>query len=69
MAFFLWFYADYYVLDIAPDYSYVLVGSSSDKYLWIMSRTPALPRPVLDSLLAKLRRRGYDTSKLIFVEQ
>lgn len=69
VAFFLWFYADYYVLDIAPDYSYVLVGSSSDKYLWIMSRTPSLPRPVLDSLLAKLRRRGYDTSKLIFVEQ
>ena len=69
VSFFLWFYADYYVLDIAPDYSYVLVGSSSDKYLWIMSRTPALPRPVLDSLLAKLRRRGYDTSKLIFVEQ
>lgn len=69
VAFFLWFYADYYVLDIAPDYSYVLVGSSSDKYLWIMSRTLALPRPVLDSLLAKLRRRGYDTSKLIFVEQ
>ena len=69
VSFFLWFYADYYVLDIAPDYSYVLVGSSSDKYLWIMSRTPSLPRPVLDSLLAKLRRRGYDTSKLIFVEQ
>lgn len=69
VSFFLWFYADYYVLDIAPDYSYVLVSSSSDKYLWIMSRTPSLPRPVLDSLLAKLRRRGYDTSKLIFVEQ
>ena len=69
VSFFLWFYADYYVLDIAPDYSYVLVGSSSDKYLWIMSRTKTLPRPVLDSLLAKLRRRGYDTSKLIFVEQ
>lgn len=33
VAFFLWFYADYYVLDIAPDYSYALVGSSSDKYL------------------------------------
>lgn len=69
VSFFLWFYADYYVLDIAPDYSYVLVGSSSDKYLWIMSRTKTLPQPLLDSLLAKLRRRGYDTSKLIFVEQ
>lgn len=37
VSFFLWFYADYYVLDIDPDYRYVLVGSSSDKYLWIMS--------------------------------
>ena len=69
MAFFLWFYADYYVLDIAPDYSYVLVGSSSDKYLWIMSSTKTLPQPLLHSLLDNLRRRGYDTSKLIFVEQ
>lgn len=69
VSFFLWFYADYYVLDIAPDYSYVLVGSSSDKYLWIMSRTKTLPRPVLYTLLDNLRQRGYDTSKLIFVEQ
>lgn len=69
VSFFLWFYADYYVLDIAPDYSYVLVGSSSDKYLWIMSRTKTLPQPLLHSLLDNLRLRGYDTSKLIFVEQ
>lgn len=69
VSFFLWFYADYYVLDIAPDYSYALIGSSSDKYLWIMSRTPSLPKPVLDSLIDNLRRRGYDTSKLIWVKQ
>lgn len=69
VAFFLWFYADYYVLDIVPDYSYALIGSSSDKYLWIMSRTPSLPKPVLDSLIDNLRRRGYDTSKLIWVKQ
>lgn len=69
VSFFLWFYADYYVLDIAPDYSYVLVGSSSDKYLWIMSRTPSLPKPVTDSLLDNLKRRGYDTTKLIWVKQ
>lgn len=69
VAFFLWFYADYYVLNIAPDYSYALIGSSSDKYLWIMSRTPSLPKPVLDSLIDNLRRRGYDTSKLILVKR
>lgn len=69
VAFFLWFYADYYVLDIAPDYSYALIGSSSDNYLWIMSRTPTLPQPTLDQLLEKLQRRGYDTEKLIWVQQ
>ncbi len=69
VAFFLWFYADYYVLDIDPDYRYVLVGSSSDKYLWIMSRTPTLPQATLNQLVEQLRRRDYDTSRLVFVQQ
>lgn len=66
VSFFLWFYADYYVLDIDPDYRYVLIGSSSDKYLWIMSREETLPDDVLQSLLDQLRKRGYDTSRLVF---
>jgi lipocalin len=51
VSFFLWFYADYYVLDIDPDYRYVLIGSSSDKYLWIMSREETLPDEVLQELI------------------
>ena len=66
VSFFLWFYADYYVLDIDPDYRYVLIGSSSDKYLWIMSREENLPDGVLQELLDKLRKRGYDTDRLVF---
>ena len=66
VSFFLWFYADYYVLDIDPDYRYVLIGSSSDKYLWIMSREETLPDEVLQELIGKLRQRGYDTDKLVF---
>lgn len=66
VSFFLWFYADYYVLDIDPDYRYVLIGSSSDKYLWIMSREETLPDEVLQKLLGELRKRGYDTDKLVF---
>lgn len=69
VSFFLWFYSDYYILDLAPDYSYVLVSSSSDKYLWIMSRTPTLPQATLNRLLQQLQKRGYDTSRLIFVKQ
>ena len=69
MSFFLWFYADYYVMELGEDYSYALVGSSSDKYLWILARTPYLPQKTLEHLLACARERGYDTSKLIWVVQ
>lgn len=69
VSFFLWFYSDYYVLDVDSDYRYVLIGSSSDKYLWIMSREKTLPAKKQEELLDELRTRGYDTSKLLFVEQ
>ena len=69
VSFFLWFYSDYYVLYIDPEYRYLLVGSSSDKYLWIMSREKSLAKETLDQLLDKLRMRGYDTDKLLFVAQ
>lgn len=69
VSFFLWFYSDYYVLYINPEYRYLLVGSSSDKYLWIMSREKSLAKETLDQLIDKLRVRGYDTDKLLFVAQ
>jgi len=50
-------------------YSYAIVGSSSDKYLWILSRTKELSGNLLTDLLTRIRERGYDTEKLIFVIQ
>lgn len=69
ISFFLWFYGDYYIMELDKDYQYVLVGSSSDKYLWILSRTPEMQKAQLDGLLQNIIQRGYDVSKLIFVEQ
>ena len=69
VSFFLFFYSDYRVLMLSDDYSVALVGSSSDKYLWILSRTPDLPKTTLNAVLDEAKRRGYDTSKLIWVEQ
>lgn len=69
VSFFLWFYADYYILELDNDYQYAIIGSSSDKYLWILSRTPELPKETLDMLLIKIKQRGYDLSKLLFVQQ
>ena len=69
VSFFLWFYSDYYIMELDEDYQYAVVGSSSDDYLWILSRSPKMPEEQLDALLGSIQRRGYDLSKLIFVEQ
>ena len=69
VSFFLWFYSDYYIMELNKDYQYALIGSSSDKYLWILSRTPEMPEVQLKGILQKMAQRGYDLSKLVFVEQ
>lgn len=69
VSFFMSFYSDYRVLMIDKDYCLALVGSSSDKYLWILSRTPQIPQKAVDAVLGEAMRRGYDTSKLIWVNQ
>lgn len=67
VSFFLSFYSDYYILELDEvEYAYVLVGSSSDKYLWILSRTPYLAKETKDKLVASARNRGYHVEKLIF---
>ena len=69
VSFFLWFYADYYILELDKEYQYAIIGSSSDKYLWILSRTPDMPKEKLNKFLQNIKRRGYDLSRLVFVEQ
>ena len=69
VSFFLWFYSDYYVLEVGSDYQYAVIGSSSDKYLWILCRKPDMPQWQLEQILSSLRKRGYDLSRLVYVEQ
>lgn len=69
VAFFWNFYADYYVLELDKDYQWAMIGSSSDKYFWILSRTPQMDSKTYEMLLEKARKRGYNLKKLIKVPQ
>lgn len=69
VSFFGPFYSDYRILMLAPDYSYALIGGDNDGYLWILSRTPQLEQSTKDMLIREAQRRGYNTDKLIWVEQ
>ena len=63
------FYSDYRIMMLDDNYEYALIGGGSDDYLWILSRTPQLSEDVRSKILTEAQRRGYDTSKLIWVEQ
>lgn len=69
VSFFLNFYAPYNILELDSNYQYVLIGSNSPNYLWILSRTPQMDAATYNSLIEKAKLRGYDTSKLIKVLQ
>ena len=69
VSFFGPFYSDYRVLMVDQDYQHALVGGSNHKYLWILSRTPQLDEATKASILAEADRRGYDTTRRIWVKQ
>lgn len=69
VSFFGPFYSDYRVLEITDDYQNVLIGGKTSKHLWILSRQPKPDAVSIEMLLKKAEIRGYDVSKLIWVEQ
>lgn len=69
VAFFWNFYADYYVLELDDNYQYAMIGSKSDKYFWILARSPQMDPAIYERLLENARKRGYNLEKLIKVPQ
>ena len=63
------FSGKYWILDVAPDYSYAVVGDPSRHYAWILARTPSVSDAVLDSAERVLSDQGFDTCKLFTTVQ
>jgi apolipoprotein D and lipocalin family protein len=62
---FFWpFAGNYWILELGKDYEYAVVGESSRKYLWVLSRSPQMERDVYDGIVGRLREKGFDVSKL-----
>ena len=60
---FVW--ADYWVLELDPDYRFAAVGEPNRDYLWILSRSPELDEAVVAGILERLATQGYDVSQLV----
>ncbi len=67
--FFFPFRASYWIIALAGDYSYAVVSHPSRKYLWILSRSPRMESSVYTKIIAELKDKGLDTSKLVLTPQ
>lgn len=65
VSFFRPFWGDYWIIDLADDYGYAVVGHPSRDYLWILSRTPTMPEATYAAIIERLRRQHYDTTRLV----
>ncbi len=67
---FFWpFSGKYYIIQLDKDYRYALVGEPSRKYLWVLSKDRQLDRNIYISLLEKAASLGFDTERVIEVNQ
>jgi apolipoprotein D and lipocalin family protein len=64
---FVW--GDYWVVDIASDYTHALVGSPDRRYLWILSRQPTLPDAAYEPIVGLARDQGFETDRLLLTPQ
>ncbi|RQO71302.1 hypothetical protein DBR40_15905 [Pedobacter sp. KBW01] len=63
---FLWpFKIGYRIIELADDYSYVVVGHPEEKYLFIMAREPKMEADLLVHIIERCRQKGYEVSKLV----
>jgi apolipoprotein D and lipocalin family protein len=64
---FVW--GEYWIIDLASDYSYSVIGGGSRKYLWILARSSRLPDSTYQGILTRLGQQGYDPLRLVLTPQ
>lgn len=62
-------WADYWIIELADDYSHAAVGDPSREYLWILSRTPTMSAHEYETVVNRLTEQGFDTAKLVRTPQ
>ena len=65
MGFLPFVWGKYWVIELAPDYSYAVVGEPSREYLWILARAPQMDDATYARIAAGLPASGYDAGKLV----
>lgn len=60
---FVW--ADYWIIGLADDYSWALVGTPDRKYLWILARAATVSDEAYAQAIGAAAANGFDTGRLV----
>jgi len=62
-------WGDYWIIALAPDYSWAVVGDPGRNYLWILARTPHLEPDAVAAARQAARANGFDVERLVQTSQ
>jgi apolipoprotein D and lipocalin family protein len=62
-------WGDYWIIGLAPDYSWAVIGEPGRTYLWILARAPQLDVESIASARAAASASGYDAERLVLTPQ
>jgi apolipoprotein D and lipocalin family protein len=58
-------WGNYWIIELAADYRYAVIGEPSREYLWVLSRTRTLSPDDRRAIEARLPLHGYDAKRLV----
>lgn len=57
-------WGDYWVIQLAADYRYVVVGEPKREFLWVLARSTSLTDADWIAINTRLKEQGYDPARL-----
>ncbi len=58
-------WGDYWVIQLAADYRYVVVGEPKREFLWVLARSTSLTDADWMAINTRLKEQGYDPARLV----
>ena len=52
------------VIDLDEDYQWTVIGVPSQKYLWIMARTPQISESLYSEIVSRIEDKKYNTQDI-----
>jgi apolipoprotein D and lipocalin family protein len=64
-----WAGGDYWIIELDPNYQWVVVGHPSRRYGWVLARKQSLPVVNIAEIVGRIKAQGYDACEFIVTPQ